>query len=63
VNEYSEPPLYSFWPLFLATGMLLVAVGIVWSWGISILGLLLMFASIIGWVWENRTERREEGNE
>jgi hypothetical protein len=63
MNEYSTPPLYSFWPLFLATGMLLVAVGIVWSWGISILGLLLMFASIIGWVWENRTERKEDENE
>ncbi len=63
MNDYSMPPLYSFWPLFLATGILLVAVGIVWVWGISILGLLLMFASIIGWVWENRTERAEEENE
>ena len=51
----SKPPLYSFWPIFLATGILLVAVGIVLSWGISILGLLLMFASIIGWVWASAT--------
>jgi hypothetical protein len=41
----------------------MLSVGIVWTWGISILGLLLMFASIIGWVWENRTERNEEEHE
>jgi len=63
MTKETDVPVYSFWPLFLATGILMLSVGIVWTWGISILGLLLMFASIIGWVWENRTERNEEEHE
>jgi hypothetical protein len=54
---------YSFWPIFLAFGMVMVATGIVWVWGIGILGLLLMFASIVGWVWENRSNPEEQENE
>jgi Flp pilus assembly protein TadB len=65
MNEDLTTPAsaYSFWPIFLAFGILLVAIGIVSAWGISILGLLLLFASIIGWVWENRVERQEEDHE
>lgn len=63
MNGDAVTSTYSFWPLFLATGILMVAVGIVWTWGLSLLGLLLMFTSIIGWVWENRTERDEDKNE
>ncbi|MGE5376153.1 MAG: cytochrome c oxidase subunit 4 [Bacteroidota bacterium] len=60
MKKESYIPVYSFWPLFLATEILMLSIGIVWTWGISILGLLLMFASIIGWVWENRAERTVE---
>jgi hypothetical protein len=63
MNDDLMTPTYSFWPIFLACGMVLVAIGIVWVWGISILGLLLMFASIIGWVWENRSDTEEQENE
>jgi hypothetical protein len=63
MNEDLNTPVYSFWPLFLAIGMILIAVGIVSVVGISVLGLLLMLASIIGWVWENRSEAKEEENE
>ncbi len=63
MNEDLTTPLYSFWPIFLATGIVLIAMGVVFTVGISILGVLLVFASIIGWVWENRTERAEEQNE
>jgi hypothetical protein len=63
MNEDLNTPVYSFWPLFLAIGMILIAIGIVSVLGISVLGLLLMVASIIGWTWENRSEGQEEENE
>lgn len=63
MNKDLTTPVYSFWPIFLAFGILLVVVGVVSNMGISILGLLLLFASIIGWVWENRTERGAEHDE
>jgi|WetSurMetagenome_2_1015567.scaffolds.fasta_scaffold148094_2 hypothetical protein len=56
MNEDLETPTYSFWPLLLAVGILLIAVGIVWTIGITILGLVITFASIVGWVWENRID-------
>ena len=63
MNEDLNTPVYSFWPLFLAIGMILIAVGIVSVVGISVLGLLLMLASIIGWTWENRSEGKDDENE
>ena len=62
MNEDLNTPVYSFWPLFLAIGMVLIPIGIVSVLGISVLGLLLMVASIIGWTWENRSEAEEEEN-
>lgn len=62
-NEEVNVPAYSFWPLFLAIGFVMIAIGIVWTIGISILGLLIMISSIIGWVWENRTAEMETQNE
>lgn len=56
-------PIYSFWPIFVALGTVLIAIGIVSNLGISVLGLLLLFASVIGWVWENRAQRQEQGND
>ena len=57
MNEDPRIPTYSFWPIFAGTGILLVAVGVVSTFGISILGLLLLLTAIIGWVWENRAEK------
>ncbi|HSB00851.1 MAG TPA: cytochrome c oxidase subunit 4 [Anaerolineales bacterium] len=62
MNEDLTTPTYSFWPIFLAFSIVLVATGIVSAWGISILGLLLLFASIIGWVWESRSTTRDEND-
>ena len=56
-------PIYSFWPVFVALGAVLIAVGIVSNIGIGVLGLLMLFASVIGWVWENRVQREESGND
>jgi hypothetical protein len=60
MKEDLNTPLYSYWPLVLALSVVLIAIGIVWTVVISVLGLLLLFASVIGWVWENRTEAKED---
>jgi hypothetical protein len=49
-------PQPSFWPIVLALGVLLTAVGLVSSGLISILGLVVLLAAIVGWALENRTE-------
>jgi hypothetical protein len=63
MNEDLSTPVYSFWPLFLAIGVILIAIGIVSIFPITILGLLLLLTSIIGWTWENRQQPKEEENE
>jgi len=63
MNEDLNVPVYSFWPLFLAFGVILTAIGVVSTIAISVLGLLLLVASIIGWTWENRAEGQESENE
>jgi|WetSurMetagenome_2_1015567.scaffolds.fasta_scaffold1341273_2 hypothetical protein len=62
MNEDLNTPVYSFWPLFLAIGIVLIAIGIVSIFPISILGLLLLIASVIGWTWENRAGQKENEN-
>ncbi len=59
MNEDVTTPVYSYWPLFLAIGVVLIAIGVVWTFGISVLGILLVFTSIIGWTWENRSTSEE----
>ena len=63
MNEDLSTPIYSFWPLFLAIGVILIAIGIVSIFPITVLGLLLLLTSIIGWTWENRQQAKEEENE
>lgn len=46
------PP--SFWPIVLAAGVLLIAVGVVSTSIISIIGVVVVLAAIVGWTWENR---------
>jgi hypothetical protein len=63
VNEKYSFPQYSYWPILLAIGIGLIAVGLVSTIIISIFALLLVFVAIIGWVWENRGEHPEDENE
>jgi len=49
----SNPPI-SFWPLLLAIGLTLLVSGVVTSLIVSIVGLLLLLASLVGWVQESR---------
>ena len=55
----NEPSIHlpppSFWPIILAAGVLLIAVGVVSTSIISIIGVVVMLAAIVGWTWENRS--------
>lgn len=57
-------PEVSLWPIMLAAGITLLVIGIITSFIVSILGLLLLFFSIAGWTQENRAiSRRAEEQE
>ncbi len=62
-NENEYVALYSFWPILLAAGIILVPIGLVSLWEISVLGILLALMSIMGWVWETRSEPKEQADE
>jgi len=47
-------PSPSFWPILLAASVLLVAAGILSTWIVSLVGVVGLIASIVGWVLENR---------
>jgi hypothetical protein len=63
--DYNEEQaeLYSFWPILLAAGIILVPIGIVSLWEISALGLVVILSSIMGWAWEARNEARHSDEE
>ena len=53
------PP--SFWPIVLAAGMTLMAIGLIFTVIITAVGVVVLLASIIGWTAENRAlEGHEE---
>ncbi len=52
-------PVYSYWPILLALGILLISVGIVSMLVISVIGVLLLLTAVIGWIWENRSQAQE----
>lgn len=57
-------PMYSFWPIVLAAGIILIPIGIVASvWEISVLGIALVLTCVMGWAWENRGGSKEEQDE
>jgi hypothetical protein len=44
----------SVWPFTVAGGVTLVAFGILTSWPLSVLGLVLMIVGLYGWIQELR---------
>jgi hypothetical protein len=64
-TDYNEEnvQLYSFWPILLAAGIILIPIGIVSLWEISALGLVIILSSIMGWAWEIRSEPEKNVNE
>ena len=52
------PP--SYWPIALAFGLVLIAIGVVSSFVISIVGIVILLVAIAGWTLENRSLGQEE---
>jgi len=52
------PP--SFWPVTLAGGLVLIAIGVVSSFIVSILGVVILLIAVGGWAMENRSEEEAE---
>jgi hypothetical protein len=50
----------SFWPIVLAGGLVLIAIGVVASFTFSIVGVLILLTAIGGWAMENRAEEEAE---
>ncbi len=47
-------PVLSYWPMITAFAILLIAAGVIFSFYISIFGLVLLLIGIFGWSFENR---------
>jgi len=56
-------PSPSYWPIALAFGMALIAVGVVSTFIISLVGVVVMLVTIAGWTLENRAAGQEEHHE
>jgi cytochrome c oxidase subunit 1 len=57
VHIHLPPP--SFWPIVLAGGLVLIAIGVVSSFTTSIVGIIVLLIAIGGWAMENRAEEEE----
>ncbi|MEP7287874.1 MAG: cytochrome c oxidase subunit 4 [Chloroflexota bacterium] len=55
-----QATISSYWPISVAFGLLLIAVGVVSTLIISAVGVLILLSSIVGWVEENRHEQEPE---
>lgn len=53
-HQATQVPESSFWPVLLAFGLLLIAVGIIFTLIISVIGIVILLGSIVGWTLENR---------
>jgi cytochrome c oxidase subunit 1 len=47
-------PAPSYQPILVAVGAVLIAIGVIWTPIISVIGLLLMVLAITAWTQENR---------
>jgi cytochrome c oxidase subunit 1 len=56
-------PSPSFWPIVLAFGMALIAVGVVSTIIVSIVGVVVLLVAIAGWTLENRAVGQEQHHE
>jgi len=56
-------PSPSFWPIVLAFGMALIAIGVVSTVIISIVGVVVLLVAIAGWTLENRAAAQEAHHE
>jgi len=65
MNEKPEIhlPASSFWPIVLAFGMALIAIGVVSTVIVSIVGVVVLLVAIAGWTLENRATGQEAHHE
>ena len=56
-------PAPSYWPIALAFSMVLISIGVVSSFIVSILGVVGLLVSIAGWTLENRSDDQEAHHE
>ena len=55
MNHTSETtPSISLWPLLLAVGLTLMVSGVVTTLVISLVGVIVLLVSLVGWVHESR---------
>ncbi len=50
----------SYWPIVLAGGLVLIAIGVVSSFIVSLVGILVLLTAIGGWAMENRAEEEAD---
>jgi cytochrome c oxidase subunit 1 len=55
-SDIHVPPP-SFWPILLAAGLVLIAIGVISSFVVSIVGIIVLLVAIGGWAMENRAEQ------
>ncbi|HKI54455.1 MAG TPA: cytochrome c oxidase subunit 4 [Anaerolineales bacterium] len=53
----------SYWPIALAFSMVLISIGVVSSFIVSIVGVIGLLVSIAGWTLENRSDEQEHHHE
>lgn len=53
-------PSTSYWPFFMAVGMLFLGWGLLTSWIFSLAGLIVLMISLAGWINLMRHERRNK---
>jgi len=51
-GEYGFFPPYSWWPLFTASAIAVVVVGVAIGWWLVIIGVGLLGMGVVGWVFE-----------
>lgn len=56
-------PAPSFWPIVLAFGLALIAIGVVSTIIVSIVGVVVLLVAIAGWTLENRAAESEMHHE
>jgi hypothetical protein len=52
------PP--SYWPIVLAGGLVLIAIGVISSITVSMVGIIVLLTAVGGWAMENRAEEEPE---
>ena len=50
----------SYWPIVSAGGLVLIAIGVVSSFIVSLVGILVLLTAIGGWAMENRAEEEAD---